>query len=143
MELQFFNIKVKYLKQLEDQSIKKVSEQYVLKAYSFTDAEAQITRELESAIPEFNITACNPFNIIDVRLDESKDNFFKVKIAYQDTDVESGKTKKIIENYIVQGDELWDVTKSVKDMLSGSVMDYVVENIQLTKIKDVFYNINK
>ena len=143
MELQFFNIKVKYLKQLEDQSIKKVSELYVLKAYSFTDAEAQITRELESTIPEFNITACNPFNIQDVRLDESKDNFFKVKIAYEDTDIETGKTKKIIENYIIQGNEIWDITNSVSQLLSGSVMDYTIENIQLTKIKDVFYNINK
>lgn len=143
MESQFFNIKVKYLTQLEDQSIKKVTKQYVLKAISFTDAEAQIRTNLENDIPEFNIVNCNPFNIQDVRIDETKENFFKVKVAYQDIDEATGKVKKLIENYIIQGNEIKDVTTSTNEMLNGSIMDYVIENIQLTKIDNVFYQVNK
>ena len=143
MENKFFNIKIKYLKQLEDQSIKKVSEQYVLKAYSFTDAEAKIVKNLENIIPEFNITSCNPFNIQDVRFDKSRENFFKVKIAYENVDIDTGKTKKIIENYIVQGDEIKDVTNSTNQLLNGCTMDYTIENVQLTKIKNVFYEVSK
>ena len=143
MESQFFNIKVKYLTQLEDQSIKKVTKQYVLKAISFTDAEAQIRTNLENDIPEFNIVNCNPFNIQDVRIDETKESFFKVKVAYQDIDEATGKVKKLIENYIIQGNEIKDVTTSTKEMLNGSIMDYVIENIQLTKIDKVFYQVNK
>jgi len=143
MESQFFNIKVKYLTQLEDQSIKKVTKQYVLKAISFTDAEAQIRTNLENDIPEFNIVNCNPFNIQDVRIDETKESFFKVKVAYQDIDEATGKVKKLIENYIIQGNEIKDVTTSTNEMLNGSIMDYVIENIQLTKIDNVFYQVNK
>ena len=143
MESQFFNIKVKYLTQLEDQSIKKVTKQYVLKAISFTDAEAQIRTNLENDIPEFNIVNCNPFNIQDVRIDETKESFFKVKVAYQDIDEATGKVKKLIDNYIIQGNEIKDVTNSTNEMLNGSIMDYVIENIQLTKIDNVFYQVNK
>lgn len=143
MESQFFNIKVKYLTQLEDQSIKKVTKQYVLKAISFTDAETQIRTNLENDIPEFNIVNCNPFNIQDVRIDETKESFFKVKVAYQDIDEATGKVKKLIENYIIQGNEIKDVTTSTNEMLKGSIMDYVIENIQLTKIDNVFYQVNK
>tara|TARA_R110002020_G_scaffold283592_1_gene499270 strand:- start:880 stop:1311 length:432 start_codon:yes stop_codon:yes gene_type:complete len=143
MESQFFNIKVKYLTQLENQSIKKVTKQYVLKAISFTDAEAQIRTNLENDIPEFNIINCNPFNIQDVRIDETKQSFFKVKVAYQDIDEATGKVKKLIENYIIQGNEIKDVTISTNEMLNGSIMDYVIENIQLTKIDNVFYQVNK
>ena len=143
MESQFFNIKVKYLTQLEDQSIKKVTKQYVLKAISFTDAEAQIRTNLENDIPEFNIVNCNPFNIQDVRIDETKESFFKVKVAYQDIDEATGKVKKLIENYIIQGNEIKDVTTSTNELLNGSIMDYIIENIQLTKIDNVFYQVNK
>ena len=34
-----------------------------------------------------------------------------------------------------------DVNKSIKQLLSGSVMDYEIENIQKTKIEKVFYEV--
>ena len=42
----WFKVKVKYTKQLESGSFKRVSEPYLLSATTFTDAEARIYEEL-------------------------------------------------------------------------------------------------
>jgi hypothetical protein len=42
----WFTVKVKYTRQLENGTFKRVSEPYLLAAMSFTDAEARIYEEL-------------------------------------------------------------------------------------------------
>ena len=52
----WFTVKVKYTRQLENGTFKRVSEPYLLAAMSFTDAEARIYEELGSRIRgEFNV----------------------------------------------------------------------------------------
>lgn len=143
IENNFFKLKVKYLVQDPDKGIisKKTSE-YVLKAVSFTDAEASLLEFLKDDF-EYNLVSCSKFNIQDVRIDETKDDYFKVKIVSTSSDVDNGKTSKIIDNYIIQGNTVEEANKSIKQLLSGSVMDYEIENIQKTKIEKVFYEVNK
>tara|TARA_R110000764_G_C10947018_1_gene376758 strand:+ start:492 stop:920 length:429 start_codon:yes stop_codon:yes gene_type:complete len=136
----WFKLKVKYLVQTED-SIKKKTSEYVLKAVSFTDAEASLLQQLKDEF-EYNLVSCSKFNIQDVRKDDAKEDYFKVKIVYVSTS-EDGKESKVIDNYLIQGDTVEDITKSIKQLLSGSLMDYTVENIQRTKIQEVFYNVDE
>ena len=42
----WFTVKVKYTKQLDNGTLKRVSEPYLLAAMTFTDAEARIYEEL-------------------------------------------------------------------------------------------------
>ena len=143
IENNFFKLKVKYLIQDPDKgSIKKKTSEYVLKAVSFTDAEKSLLECLKDDF-EYNLVSCSKFNIQDVRIDETKEDYFKVKIVSTSSDIISGKTSKIIDNYIIQGNNIEDVNKSIKQLLSGSVMDYEIENIQKTKIEKVFYEVNK
>ena len=143
IENNFFKLKVKYLIQDPDKgSIKKKTSEYVLKAVSFTDAEKSLLECLKDDF-EYNLVSCSKFNIQDVRIDETKEDYFKAKIVSTSSDVDNGKTSKIIDNYIIQGDNIEDVNKSIKQLLSGSVMDYEIENIQKTKIEKVFYEVNK
>ncbi len=143
MENNFFKLKIKYLVQdPEKGSIKKKTSEYVLKAISFTDAEASLLGYLENEF-EYNLVSCSKFNIQDVRIDETKEDYFKVKIVYNSTDEETGKASKVIDNYIIQGDNMEDVNKSIRELLSSSVMDYSIENIQKTKIKQVFYEVKQ
>tara|TARA_R110000803_G_scaffold210812_1_gene283856 strand:- start:253 stop:687 length:435 start_codon:yes stop_codon:yes gene_type:complete len=143
IENNFFKLKVKYLIQDPDKgSIKKKTSEYVLKAFSFTDAESSLLEYLKDEF-EYNLVSCSKFNIQDVRIDETKEDYFKAKIVSTSSDIDNGKTSKIIDNYIIQGDTTEDVNKSIKQMLLGSVMDYKIETIQKTKIKKVFYEVNK
>jgi len=145
IENNFFKLKVKYLIQDPDKgSIKKKTSEYVLKAVSFTDAEASLLECLKDDF-EYNLVSCSKFNIQDVRIDETKEDYFKVKIVSTSSDIISGKTSKIIDNYIIQGNNIEDVNKSIKLMLYSPVilLDYEIENIQKTKIEKVFYEVNK
>ena len=96
----WFKIKVRYLHQNEKGEVKNKSEEYVLKAVSFSDAEFSIRELLMETIPEFNIKTCATFNLQDVIKDETKEAYFKVKLVYVSTN-EAGKETKIIENYLV------------------------------------------
>lgn len=140
MENNWFKLKVKYLIQIEDKIQKKTAE-YVLKAVSFTDAEASLLQHLENEF-EYNLVSCSKFNIQDVRKDDAKEDYFKVKIVYTSAN-EDGKESKVIDNYIIQGDTIEDVTKSVTQLLSSSIMDYNIEQIQRTKIVECFYSVDK
>ena len=138
MENNWFKLKVKYVIQIEGKVQKKPAE-YVLKAVSFTDAESSLLQHLENEF-EYNLVSCSKFNIQDVRKDDAKEDYFKVKIVYTSAN-EDGKEIKVIDNYIIQGDTIEDVTKSVTQLLSTSMMDYSIENIQRTKIVECFYEV--
>tara|TARA_R110000737_G_scaffold337803_1_gene358295 strand:+ start:1504 stop:1938 length:435 start_codon:yes stop_codon:yes gene_type:complete len=138
----WFKLKVKYLVQTED-SIKKKTSEYVLNAMTHTEAECRITEYLKDDLPEFKLTLCNPFNITDIIKDDTKEFYFKAKLVYQDINEDNGKSTRIIENYIVQANNTKDVNDKIKERLTGSVIDFEIENISKTKIEDCFYNVEK
>ncbi len=58
--MSWFEVKVKYTKQLENGSFKRVTEPYLLAAITFTDAESRIYEELGNIIRgEFHVTSIN------------------------------------------------------------------------------------
>ena len=55
--INWFTVKLKYTKQLEDGTLKRVTEPYLLAGMTFTDVEARIYEELGSSIRgEFLVT---------------------------------------------------------------------------------------
>ena len=63
----WFTVKVKYTKQLENGTFKRVSEPYLLAAMTFTDAEARIYEELGSSIRgEFQVTGIARTDLHDI-----------------------------------------------------------------------------
>ena len=63
----WFTVKVKYTKQLEDGTFKRVSEPYLVAAMTFTDAEARIYEELGSLIRgEFVVTGITRTDFHDI-----------------------------------------------------------------------------
>lgn len=93
---------------------------------------------MEEYIPEFNLLAEKKTNIQDVIIDEAKEFFYKVKVSYISADPDSGKEKKITENYIVQADSLEDSYEKIKIRLQDSIVDWEIPSIVKTNIVDVF-----
>lgn len=137
----WFKLKVKYLVQTENKIEKKTSE-YVLKAVSFTDAEASLLEQLQDEF-EYDLVSCSKFNIQDVIKDDSKDLYFKVKLVYVSDNPDTGKETKFIENYLVQSNSTVEATKMVNERMNGSIVDFEIENVQKTKVVEAFYNVNK
>ena len=135
----WFTVKIKYLKQSpDDGSITSKSEAYMLNALSFTEAEARLQGILEEYIPEYNSLACAKTNIQDVIIDEAYENFFKVKVSYVSADPDSGKEKKINENYIIQADGLKEAYEKMEVRLQGSIVSWEIPSITKSNVVDVF-----
>ncbi len=65
----WFTVKVKYTKQLDNGTFKRVSEPYLLAAMTFTDAEARIYEELGALIRgEFIVTGISRTDIHDISI---------------------------------------------------------------------------
>ena len=134
----YFECKVKYVKMQEDGKEKKVSEQYVVSACSFGEAEKRITESLSAYIQgEFDVTDIKIASfgeIIDGTSDGDK--FFKAKVSFVTLDETTGKEKKTSEQYLVQSDTLESAESNVKSFLNDG--NTTISSISETVILDVF-----
>ena len=97
----WFTVKVKYTKQLENGSLKRVNEPYLLAAMTFTDAEARIYEELSAMIRgEFMVTGITRTDLQDIFQYEDSANWFKCKITYGVDEEDGEKKKKVAQNFL-------------------------------------------
>lgn len=138
----WFTAKVKYTKQLDDGTFKRVSEPYLVAAMTFTDAEARIYEELGSLIRgEFIVTGISRTDVHDIFHYEDADVWYRAKITFEsqaDITGESSKTKKVSQNLLVTAHSVKDAYERIKESLSGMMMDYTIPSVVLSPIMDVF-----
>lgn len=138
----WFTVKVKYTKQLEDGTFKRVSEPYLVAAMTFTDAEARIYEELGSLIRgEFIVTGISRTDFHDIFHYEDADIWYKCKITYEaggDGGEEGAKAKKVSQNFLVTAHSVKDAFERLKESLGGMMIDYVIPSIIISPIVDVF-----
>lgn len=76
----WFECKVRFDKMMENGSVKKVTEPYLVDALSFTEAEARITEEMRPFISgDFSIPAIKKTNIAEIFYNECADKWWSVK----------------------------------------------------------------
>lgn len=137
---------VSYEKVQEDGLQKKVSERFVVNGISFTDAEARITKEMGSYISgEFKVENINPCKFKELFLsdDASDDRWYIARLVFIVPDEKTGKEKKSRIHYLVQGSSVKGATKSVDDVMGGTMIDYVIEKVEETKYVDVFHGMSE
>ncbi|WP_343747724.1 DUF4494 domain-containing protein [Fluviicola sp.] len=138
----WFTVKVKYTKQLEDGTFKRVSEPYLVAAMTFTDAEARIYEELGSLIRgEFVVTGISRTDFHDIFHYEDAEIWYKCKITYEaggDGGEEGAKAKKVSQNFLVTAHSVKDAFERLKESLGGMMIDYVIPSITISPIIDVF-----
>ena len=136
---EYFLTKIKYLKQsAEDGTIKSVIEEYVLNSLSFIEAETRLQTILEEYIAEYDLIKCDNMNIHGVVIDESKSNFFKVKVSFVSEDPDSGKGKAVNEVYLVQSNETKEAFEKIEARFEDSVVNWEIVSVSKTKICDFF-----
>lgn len=126
-------------KVMEDGVNKKVKELYALPALSFTEAEAGITDEMKYC-DELHVADISkaPFGEIIFTDNEAADHYYKVKANFITLDEKTGKKKKSPVLYLVQAASTKDAQRNFDEVMSGTMIDYVVESVIETKIIDVF-----
>ncbi len=133
----WFQVKVKYTKQLENGTFKRVSEYYLLAAVSFTDAEARIYEELGSVIRgEFVVCDVKRAEYHDIFYYDDADTWYKCKIIYQSNDCES--TKKIVQYFLVSAKNVPEAHERLKESLSGLMIDFEIPSVTVSNIVEIF-----
>jgi len=135
----WFEVKVKYIKQQENGTFKRVTEPYLLAAMTFTDAEARIYEELGNIIRgEFHVTSIKPVNFHDIFHYEDAEVWYKVKISFQDVNVDTEKSKKTTNLFLVTANSVKEAYERTQESLSTMMIDFEVLNIAVSPIIDIF-----
>ena len=120
---------------------KKVTEQYVVDALSFSEAEANIIEEMSSYISgEFEVVEIDRcvYKEIFFSDDEAADKWYKAKLKFITTDEKTDKEKKSTVNYLVQAGSFEGARKNIDEVMGGTMIDYIIDTVSETSIMDVF-----
>ena len=137
----WFECKVTFERVAEDQSIKKVTEPYLVDALSFTEAEARISKECSPfATGEFTVASVRRCKIAEMVFasDDDADKWYRCKVMYLSIDEEKQVEKRIVQTYMVQAFDFQNALSSLLKAMEGSLGDYEIAAITQTAILDVF-----
>ena len=138
----WFTVKVKYTKQLENGTFKRVSEPYMLAAMTFTDAEARIYEELGALIRgEFTVVGIARTDVHDIFAYDDSETWYKCKVTYDKIDDEGDKKKTISQNYLVTAPNVKEAYIRVQESLSTLMIDFKITIFAESPIVELFpYN---
>lgn len=137
----FFTCKVKYEKMMEDGLVKSVTEQYVVEAMSFAEAEERITKEMQTYISgEFGVEDISKGQFREVFFSDTDDDdkWYKAKLAFITIDERTEKEKRTNIVYLVQAGSLNGAIKNVDDVMGTTMIYYDSLAVQETPIMDLF-----
>ena len=135
----WFECKVKYQKIDETGKVKNVAESYLVDAYSFTEAESRINKEMEPYISgEFTVTNIKIANYADVLINYPGDRWFKTRVSYITVDEERGLERKTNSYMLIKGHDLKQAYENIEKEMSGTVTDYEISAITESNILDIF-----
>lgn len=139
----WFECGIRYDKVMEDGKQKKVTEQYIVPGFSFTDAEARIIEEMSAYIfGEFTVSTMKRANYTEIfQTDESEADFwFKCKVNFITLNEKTGAEKKTPCHMLVQASSTEDAGTRLRENMKGTVSDYQIASIAETNIYDVYFN---
>ncbi len=142
----WFVCKVRYEKVMEDGLQKKVTENYVVDALSFSEAEARIIDSMKEYISgEFKVVNIDPAVFGEVFFSEDNPSeyicdwsWYKCKVQFITIDEKTEREKKSNVYYLVQGENLENARKNIDEVMGGTMIDYVIASVSETNYIDVF-----
>ena len=142
----WFECKIRYEKVMEDGTLKKVNEVYVIDALSFSEAEERIMEEMSSYISgeiELVDVKIAPYKEIFFADNNLADRWFKAKVVYITIDERTQREKRMPVMVLVNAGNINSAIKNTDEVMGGTMIDYAITAIQETKIFDVFEYKNK
>lgn len=136
----WFECKIRYDRLTDEGLSKKVTEQYVVDALSYTEAEKNIIRSTAEIIPEvIEIKAIKEDTYSEIFFSEDDaEKWYKTKISFISIDERTGKERRTNVLYLVQANDISNAISNVKEIMSKSMSDYTIQSMALTQILDVF-----
>lgn len=135
----WFECKVRYDKTMENGSIKKVTEPYMVDALSFTEAEARIIEEMTPFISgEYSVAAVKRTKIAEIFRDDSADRWYLVKVAFITLDEKTAVEKRSISQILVAATGFKQACENFMEGMKGTMADFEIVSVSETPIMDVY-----
>lgn len=135
----WYTIKVKFTKEFTDGTLKRLTEPYLVNSLSFTDAESRIYQEVgEHVRGEFLVTSIAKTDFADIFNYDDVDTWYKAKVSYVSEDADTGKEKKINNNYLVSAKTVKEAYERIEESLKGLMVTFEIPTISLTQIVEIF-----
>ena len=137
----WFECKIRYEKVMEDGLQKKVNENYVVDALSFSEAEKRIIEEMSSYISgEFEVADIKKaaYKEIFFTDDNIADKWYKAKLQFITIDEKTEKEKRSSVTYLVQAGSMNGAMKNIDEGMGGTMIEYVVASVVETTLMDVY-----
>ena len=141
MKRYWYKFRVKYGKELDTGKKKKVSEEYLVDAESFTETEKRANKVATDLIGtrDFDITAISREPITEILKDEEDDDnhWYKAVVALVTVDEETGTKKFSPQTMYVNSPDIKDAVEMLIDHMSDSSFDWKIKSIAETKVLGV------
>ena len=137
----WFECKIRYEKVMEDGLQKKVNENYVVDALSFSEAEERIIEEMSHYISgEFDVMDIKKATYKEIFFsdDEMADKWYKAKLDFVTLDEKTEKEKHSMVTYLVQAGSFNGAVKNIEEVMGGTMIDYFISSVSETKLMDVY-----
>ena len=139
MNKMYFECSVKYRKTNEQGINKVVTEQYLVEAVSFTEAEHNINQQMQQFISEeFRIVNIKLTNYSEIAAFEDADYWFKSKVSLISYNDETGKEGKTNIYMLIQANDAKQAYENTITALKGTVSDFTIPSVSETKVVEVF-----
>lgn len=131
-------VKIKFQQEQENGTFKTLTEEYLLKAVSFTDAETRIFEIVSKDTSDFTIQSVVKARYSDVFDDGESEKWFEGKIVYMSLDEIRGTEKRIVNNMLVKADTIDKALITIRENLKTMLIPYEIEAMKLTTILEVY-----
>ena len=132
----WYECRIKYRKQMDDGTQKKVTETYVVSAVSVSDAEQILLKEIAPYIEgDSAVTSVKEASFKEIFQNE-EELFYLCKVCFLSYDEENGSEKKTSKSILVQADDFKSALANLEAGMKGSG-NYEIVSIATTSIIDI------
>ena len=135
----WFNVAIKYERIAEDGLVVKVTQNFMVDALSFTEAEARITEEMKPFISgEFAVDKVTRARISELFTNENGDKWYRSKLFFVSLDENKGVERRIPVSILAQACDIKEAIDVIEKGMKGTLADYEIVSVTETNIMDVF-----
>lgn len=139
----WIEVKARYEKTLENGTVKKVTEPYLVDALTCTEAEARVIKELTPCISgDLSVLSNKKINISEVFTQYMGDRLYKVKVNFITIDEKTASEKKTASYIIVPADDFKQACANFDKGMKGTLADYEIESVAETRYIEVYTHDN-
>ncbi len=133
-----FEVKIHY-RGINERGVEAIIKRiFLLDAETFTEAEAIVTKEMETVNPDFFIETITRSKIEEVITNEEDYEYYKAKVVFTGVDEVSGRESKTTAYYLVEANSTQEANETTQGLIDrNSIVPFSIEGVQLTKITDV------